>query len=143
VSFNVISAKESSLIEERTMINLDKAANTAAIHPTNGSDGGHRNDDDLPAVGVGDLHCGDRSSVQISALVGERWKASVTRASIPAPFAATLMLRSAWSARGQTWMRPVRIYRAGGFPIGDRSMAEESGTVLHHYILRGDFRCVA
>jgi hypothetical protein len=113
VRFNAISAKESSLIEERTMINLDKAANTAAIYPTNGSDGGHRHDGDLPSVGVGDLHRGDRSSVRISTLVGERWKASVTRASIPAPFAATLMLQSAWSARGQTWMRPVHIYRAG------------------------------
>jgi hypothetical protein len=30
-----------------------------------------------------------------------------------APCAAALMLRSAWCSPGQSWMRAVRVYRAG------------------------------
>jgi hypothetical protein len=53
------------------------------------------------------------SSDYATAYVGERWKASMTRAYIPAQYAATLMMQAAWHAPGQSWARPVRAYRPG------------------------------
>jgi hypothetical protein len=48
-------------------------------------------------------------TVKISALVGERWKASVACARIPTPDAATSMLRSTWSKSDQSRMWPARV----------------------------------
>lgn len=48
-----------------------------------------------------------------AASVGERWKASMTRVSIPAPYAATQMMQAAWHAPGRLWVRPVHAYRPG------------------------------
>jgi hypothetical protein len=49
-------------------------------------------------------------TVKISALVGERWKASVACARIPTPDAATSMLRSTWSKSDRSRMWPARVY---------------------------------
>jgi hypothetical protein len=51
-------------------------------------------------------------TVKISALVGERWKASVACACIPTPDAATSMLRSTWSKSDRSRMWPARVYWA-------------------------------
>jgi hypothetical protein len=53
-----------------------------------------------------------RSGVQITVLAGERWKANMRRASIPAPYAATLILRSAWYATFNRRVDPDRCQRA-------------------------------
>jgi hypothetical protein len=53
------------------------------------------------------------SSDHATAPVGERWKASMTRACIPAPYAATQMMRAAWHAPGQLWMRRGRAFGPG------------------------------
>ena len=44
-------------------------------------------------------------SGQATASGGERWKARMTCAHVPAPYAATLMLRAAWYAPGHSWTR--------------------------------------
>jgi hypothetical protein len=46
------------------------------------------------------------SSDYATASAGERWRARMTRAHVPAPYAATLMLRTAWYAHGLSWTRP-------------------------------------
>lgn len=53
------------------------------------------------------------SSDNAIASVGERWNASMTRACIPAPSAATQMMQAAWHSPGQLWVRPVRAYSPG------------------------------
>jgi hypothetical protein len=53
------------------------------------------------------------SSDHAIAPVGERWKASMTRACIPAPYAATQMMQAAWHAPGRLWMRWGRAYGPG------------------------------
>ena len=54
----------------------------------------------------------DRSGVHITMLAGERWKANMRRACIPAPYAATLILRSAWYAPLNRRAGPDRCQRA-------------------------------
>ena len=48
------------------------------------------------------------SSDHATAPVGARWKANMTRACIPTPYAATQMMQAAWHAPGQLWMRRGR-----------------------------------
>ena len=55
------------------------------------------------------------SSDHATASVGERSKASMTRASIPASHAAAQMMQAAWHAPGQLWVRPVLAGRSGKF----------------------------
>jgi len=55
------------------------------------------------------------SSDHATGSVGETWKASMTRACIPAPYAATQMMQAAWHAPGQLWVRPVLAGRSGRF----------------------------
>jgi hypothetical protein len=55
------------------------------------------------AVSIG---AGSQGRAYISTLAGERWKASMTRARIPAPDAATLILRAAWYTPCHLWARP-------------------------------------
>jgi hypothetical protein len=105
--------KRSSFREEHTMIDVEETEYSATIHNKCGNDGGHRSDDGIRGACAGNRCRPARSGVQITALVGERWKASMRRACIPAPYAATLVLRSAWYAPGQSWMRPARVYRVG------------------------------
>ena len=54
-----------------------------------------------------------------STFVGERWKESVTRARVLAPYAATSLFRSAWWGPDQSWMQQAR-------PNWARSIARES-----------------
>ena len=93
------------------MIDVEETEYAATIHNKCGNDGGHRTDDGILAACAGNLRRPGRSSVQITALIGEKWKASMRRACIPAPYAATLVLRSVCYAPGQSWMRPARVYR--------------------------------
>jgi hypothetical protein len=93
------------------MVNFDEAKRSVAIEREDFD--GHRTDGDFQAVCPESARGPDRTGNHITGSVGERWKASVTRACILAPCAATLLLRAAWCTPCQSWMRSVRLYRAG------------------------------
>jgi len=54
----------------------------------------------------------DRSGFHMTVLAGERWKENMRHARIPAPYAATLIMRSAWYAPLHRLAGPDRCQRA-------------------------------
>jgi hypothetical protein len=80
------------------MTELKERVYAATAQTASDGEGASRSDDGLRGLRTAEkFRCRVPGSVQISALVAERWKASVVCARIPTPAAATSMLRSTWS----------------------------------------------